>query len=290
MYRNIYIHICIDIYLCTHMGIYMYGRTLREDCSSWCMCMHIYKPLHVNLFIHARIYAHTAPHCTTMQYTTSQCTALQQIATHFTTLQHTHCTTCIAQSRVTNCNTLQHTATHFNTLQHTATHATHCTSCIAQSHVGHPTFSQETCFIHVRAMTLAGDDHNCFFGGGALRPTPEDLGDLVIRNGLNEVGLWNVSTYVLHHWFECVMWLYWAPGDLDDHELIWHIKLCVVSNIWVSDIKHMSHIKHMSSIKHMFLIKCMCHINTCVVWTYVQRQTCVSYQHTCSICVVWTYV
>ena len=124
MYRNIYIHICIDIYLCTHMGIYMYGRTLREDCSSWCMCMHIYKPLHVNLFIHARIYAHTAPHCTTMQYTTSQCTARQQIATHFTTLQHTatHCTTCIAQSRVTNRNTLQHTATHCNTLQHTTTH------------------------------------------------------------------------------------------------------------------------------------------------------------------------
>ena len=37
-------------------------------------------------------------------------------------------------------------------------------------------------------VMFVGDDHNCFFEGGALRPTPEELGQLDLRSGRNLLG------------------------------------------------------------------------------------------------------
>jgi phosphatidate phosphatase PAH1 len=55
------------------------------------------------------------------------------------------------------------------------------------------TLSEETVDIFVNGRPthfkmFVGEGHNCTFGGGALRPAPEDLEDLELRDGLNELG------------------------------------------------------------------------------------------------------
>ena len=76
------------------------------------------------------------------------------------------------------------------------------------------TLSDETVdvFINGRMTILkmwVGDDHNCFFGAGELRPSADDLEDLDLREGRNELGFCVSSAPNTRFTAELWMW----PAD-----------------------------------------------------------------------------